>query len=266
MSVRSLNGLRPTPDDHEAVAAPRRDAVALAARVRGVSAPPPAVDLRHLVVEVLDQGSTSSCGAHAVAQAIRMLARARGVASPPLPSRRYLYRDAVGYGHTHFGYPIADDGTTFGDLFAGTRWVGIVDEAEWPWSEWDVLASPPMSIYRAGSDRRWTLNGYTQLRPTSLADDLRKALSLSHPCVVGITIDQAFEDPNGPSLITSLGPSVGGHAMAVAGYDPDGIWLCNSWSSGYREQGFVKLAWDIVASERVMDAWTLNIEPPRSAP
>lgn len=231
-------------------------------RVQAASATD-SVDLRPYVVEVLDQGQTNTCAAHAVAQAVRVLATQKNGLPTPLPSRRYLYRDAVGYGHAHRGEPLVDQGTTFGDLFSATQWVGVVEEDEWPWDERAVLQEPPLKLFREGADRRWTLGAYVPLRKTRRVDDLRKALSLGHPCVVGVTIDEAFEDMDGPRLVRDLGLSVGGHAMAAVGFDAEGVLLVNSWSSNYRDKGYVTLSWDLIASDRTMDAWAINVEPPR---
>lgn len=260
--MRLRGGCKPTPDDHDAYLRPSPGTLALSRRLQASSVED-RVDLRPFVVEVLDQGNTNTCAAHAVAQAIRVLATQKNGLAASLPSRRYLYRDAVGYGHAHRGEPLVDQGTTFGDLFSATQWVGVVEEDEWPWDEHNVLKEPPLKLFREGTDRRWTLGAYVPLRKAQRVDDMKRALSLGHPCVVGVTIDEAFEDMDGPRVVRDLGPSVGGHAMCVVGFDADGVLLVNSWNTGYRDGGYVTLSWDLVASPRTMDAWSINVEPPR---
>jgi len=256
-------GLRPTPDDHHALRHGSPQTGTLRSRVRSSASPPAGVDLRHLVHEVLDQGQTNSCGGQAVAQAVRLSARANGAENPPLPSRRYLYHDAVGYGHAHRAEAFADLGTTFGDIFSATAWVGVVDEVEWPWNEERVLEQPPLRLFRHGSDYRWSVDGFLRFEDGERSLGLRHALDAMYPTVIGLSIDEAFEAMDGPSVITKMGAPIGGHALAAVGYDPEGLWIVNSWGRGWRNAGFAKIAWSVIESPVLMDAWAVSIAPPR---
>jgi hypothetical protein len=257
-------GWRPTPHEHPAHDLGAPHTTTLRARLAASPAlPPVAVDLRFLVPEVLDQDATSTCVAQAVAQAIRVRANAiaPGVEAPSLPSRRYLYRDALGYAHAQRGEPIEDAGTTFGDLLASAWIAGVVPEPAWPWSE-DVLAEPPPEVVREGADRRWTIDSYVRLDDTDRRGAISRALAASCPVVVGATIDAAFEAEDGAEIVASFGDAIGGHALCGVGYTTEGLWVANSWGTSWRAGGFAVLAWALVESERVGEAWAISVAPP----
>lgn len=257
MSERT-HALGPTPDDHVACAG-------AGAVGRVVSAPrpvPASVDLSAHVVDVLDQGATSTCAAHAVAQALRTLAHSQGVASPTLPSRRYLYRDALGYAKATRGEAIRDQGVVLGDLFTAASWAGVVPEPEWPWNAARVTEEPPFAVLRVGREQRWSVDGYHRLDTEARAVQLKQALAAGHPCVFGGDVDEAFEQPDGPALVTSVGTSLGGHAMLAVGYDEDGVLICNSWGSSWRDRGYVRMAWRLFLSRAVWEVWAIDASPP----
>jgi hypothetical protein len=259
-----VHAWRPTPPNHPACGQHARSARLGARLAPAPSLPPDAVDLRFLVPEVLDQGATSTCAAHAVAQAIRCRAQCAwpGILPPPLPSRRALYRDALGYAEHERGEPVVDEGTTFGDLFAGAAIAGVVPESVWPWDEAHPIADLPPEVERIGADHRWQIDGYLRLDDADRRGAISRAIAAGHPVVIGATIDEAFEAEAGAELVTSFGDAIGGHAMAVVGYDAEGVWLVNSWGPSWRAGGFARLAWALVESDRVGEAWAISVAPP----
>lgn len=207
-------------------------------------------------VEILDQGATNTCAAHAVAQAVR-LAAGRG---SPLPSRRYLYRFALGYANAHRAEPIEDDGTTFGDMLSGAWLVGLVPEAAWPWDESAPLADMPPSVLRAGADLTWEPEG--GYAPLIDSQGVRRALAAGHPVVFGMLVDDAFLEADGPALVSTLGEPIGGHAMCAVGYSRDGLVVANSYGRGWRDDGFATIAWSIIDGNRAVDFWAVDAAPP----
>lgn len=258
-------GWRETPANHEARLSHRGHR--LGAMLFDAPSPPNAVDIRRLVVGILDQGQTETCGPHAVAQGIRMRADAEMPTREPivLPSRRALYRMSVGFAHASRGEPIEDNGTTFGDIFSGAWVSGVVSETEWPWDESAPLEDIPLAVQRVGADQRWTLDGYTPIGDGDRVRDIKAALARAVPVVLGVRVDAAFEAPDGPIVVRSLGEDIGGHAMVCCGYTSEGLWVANSWGGGWRAGGFALLSWALVEGPRVLDPWAITVAPPVGA-
>ena len=250
--TRSL-AWRPTPADHPARSSPQVEA--LSPKLGASSAVPDAVDIS-AGVEILDQGNTNTCAAQAVAQAIRLAA---GLGSP-LPSRRYLYRCAVGYAHWHRGELVEDAGTMFGDVLSGAWLAGLVPESAWPWDEAHPLADMPPGVLRAGADHEWAPEG--GYAPLLDSQAVRRALAAGHPVVFGLLVDEAFLETDGPALVSTLGEPIGGHAMVAVGYSREGLIVANSYGRNWRAGGFATIAWDLIDGNRAVDFWAIDAAPP----
>lgn len=192
---------------------------------------PVAASLRDHVVEVLDQGNTSSCVAHSWAQALRIADMVAGVKDPPLPSREYLYWNARAYD----GGPIADQGTQLRSCAQGIIKFGRPPESAWPFRESYINERPPWEAYREGYDARGVA-GYR--RVTTLAE-IRQAIAAGHAVVGGTDVGESiFQAGDGGIYAPPSGEEViGGHALTVVGYDANSFDLVNSWGPGWGKQG-----------------------------
>jgi len=192
---------------------------------------PDSSSLRDQVVEVLDQGDTSSCVAHAWAQALRIADRVAGVNLPPLSSREYLYYNARAYD----GGPIEDQGTQLRSCAQGIIKFGRPAESVWPFTPSYINERPPWEAYREGYDARGVA-GYH--RVTTL-DEIRQAIAAGHAVVGGTSVSKSIFTA-GDGGIYSPDPaeqSVGGHALTIVGYDAESFEIVNSWGAGWGSQG-----------------------------
>ena len=84
----------------------------------------------------------------------------------------------------------------------------------------------------------------------SLRDIRLEAAVSMRPCVMGITIDQAFidwADALSDNTAWELsGPSKGRHMVCVVGYDRFGAIIVNSWGKGRHAGGFLRVSWQTV--------------------
>jgi hypothetical protein len=237
----------------------------------GAPVVPARVDRRPAVVEVLDQALTNSCAAHAVGQGIRCAQNrtAPGIDVPWLLSRRALYRAARVLSDGGLGN---DNGTTFEAVFSVLGLVGFGPERAHPWDA-DRAATldgpakqawldeePPFTAMREAGDRR-AFKGVARLDvgPT-LPDAARFAIAGGADVVIGLVVDDAFEQAAGPTLVRALGASSGLHAMLLCGYEPDGSFHdVNSWGAGWRDGGFCRLAESLIADgDRLLEAWAID--------
>lgn len=196
---------------------------------------PKQFSLRGDVVEVLDQGQTSSCVAHAFAQALRISAKVAGELSPQLPSREFLYFNARAFD----GQPITDDGTQLRSCARGLVKFGLPPEAVWPFRASYINERPPWEAYREAYDYKGP-DAY--LRVVGL-DEIRQALAASKPVVGGTSVGNSIFDYTGGIYDPSPDePSVGGHALCIVGYDAESFTIVNSWGISYGEAGFLRVS------------------------
>lgn len=218
--------------------------------------PPPSVDLSPAVDSVLNQLWTSSCVAHAWAQAIRTSLRLDRMLSPPLPSILALYS----WARAEHGAADVDAGTYLRTCAKGVMRFGLPPEHVWPFDPARLKATlnkpPPFRAYRTGHDLRG-LRGYYRCYDLN---DVRLALASNKVVVFGITVGRSFLESSGPETIdVDTGGDVGGHALTCVGYAPGRFLVVSSWGDTWRRDGF---AW---LTERRMaeasDKWAVDVHP-----
>ena len=120
-------------------------------------------------------------------------------------------------------------GTTFVEALNLLTRDGVAPLAEFPYDPQRCDAKPNAALkqraepYRIASWRRVNTLDETEVK-THLADGF--------PILIGMPVDAAFMRIRGDNLYQGLvGPSLGGHAMVVTGYDDDrgAFRLLNSW-------------------------------------
>ena len=236
---RNLNGWKKDPCDP-------RD---LTFRVSGASSVPDSYSLREHVVDILDQGSAGSCVAQSVAQAIR-IATLRDGAGWALPSRLWLYAKARQKG----GYSLSDDsGCHIRDAFGAAKILGYPSEESWAYSDSRVFEAPAWKHHRLAHDQRWN-DGYYRVAPSAAA--IKQAVSSGCPVVFGTPVDKAFVEYTG-AIWTYTGPTIGGHAMCIVGYDEDGADVVNSWGSEWGQNGYVSISWGSL-EHYAADLWAIS--------
>jgi C1A family cysteine protease len=192
---------------------------------------PAAVSLRDYVVEVLDQGNTSSCVAHSWAQALRIADMWSGVKQPALSSREYLYYNARAYD----GGPIEDQGTQLRSCAQGIIKFGRPPESAWPFRESYVNERPPWEAYREGYDAR----GVAGYHRVSTLTEIRQAIAAGHAVVGGTDVGESIFTAGASGIYSPPAGEevIGGHALCVTGYDAESFEIVNSWGPGWGSQG-----------------------------
>lgn len=179
------------------------------------------------LVHIRSQGATSSCTAHAVDAALQILAKnytLRSVAEP------YYYARSLDGGRP------ADTGAYLRNALKAISRLGVCPETDWPLRVASINRQPSATALHAGFS--WRGLRYSRLPGAGVFDSIKAALSAGHPVVFGTDVDEAFCANDGPQTIdTRRGPSVGGHAMTLTGYDGDLFRLANSWGADWRDGG-----------------------------
>lgn len=221
------------------------------------------VNLDWTVIEVLDQGKTSTCTVQAINQAGRCTNVINGEKAPPLWNRCVPYYD--GRDDTSI-----DVGAQPRRIF-GAYWLyGYCLDSLWPFTPDKVFRRPPPRL-RSQSYPQVGKLGFLRTSDDGGAkrvDQIKRALSGMFFVTLALSVDEAFIHYKGGTW-TKTGAEVGRHYVCVVGYDAEGIWVVNSWgmwglpdSNGRFQGGFGRIGWDMVEDPALCtDAYVITLAP-----
>lgn len=228
---------------------------------RAAPPPPPSANIRHLVVDVLDQGALGSCVANAILQAVRCSHVRQGVQGAKLGSRLFTYYLSRAYHHQ-----TAEDSGTFLRLcFQGLAKFGFCPESVWPYSDGSerFKRMPSMAAFRAAFDqanpttyRRISATGAERL------DQIKRAIAAGYAVVFGTDVDNAFcSDVLSEPLKPPRSNIAGGHAMMVGGYSDNVFEILNSWGTDWGDGGWCRFSDEYMADLITRDIWICEHAP-----
>lgn len=220
---------------------------------------PSSADLRPKLPPPWDQGKASSCTAHMTAG---MIVYDQAVHNSPIvmPSRLYDYYNSRALS----SQVITDGGCSIADSVTAIAREGWIAETEWEYNLANVNAKPPAVCYEHGKPNR--ISDYYHVPQT--LDHLCGALAAGEPVGIGIAIYPSFESDDValsgvvrmPSLAEQMGPTIGGHAILLCGYDDltRRFLFRNSWGL-WGSKGYGWLPYDYVLSPSLAtDFWVIR--------
>jgi C1A family cysteine protease len=228
----------------------------LAATRLGLAPLPPSVDLRSFCSPVRDQLNIGSCTGFALATGFRECLlrqiRAQTVLSP-----LWLYFEERKREHSIR----RDRGARLRDGMRVLAGMGCAPESDWPYDPAKFATVPP---YQAMLDAVPNKIG-AYYRVNGLIE-LKQALALKHPVVIGIEVWSSFDSDDVartgivPLPNQNAEEMLGGHALCVVGYD-DGtarLTVKNSWGTSWGAAGYCYLPYGYMdpAQNLLMDSWT----------
>ena len=176
-----------------------------------------------------------------VCQARRVLSR-RSQRSDAGFAPMYLYSQLVG------GQNV---GTSFADNLDLEQNQGIDTQADYAQGNYDYADLPTADETRQAAAyriRSWTSSNQTGL---SVADWIRSSLAAGNPVVIGIPVYSNFWNATSNSYFITdqvSGDSSGDHALFAPAYDQNGLWIANSWGTGWGLNGWAELSWSFVST------------------
>lgn len=226
----------------------------------GASIAPPPEEWTALLAfaSIHNQGGTSSCVAHAIAQALRIFLKARGLSEDLWPSVLFLYWNTLKAQGT-----IVDGGCQPRTALQTLTDLGFCSADAWPFVESKVLDQPLPDAYTGASDQRLISSYY---RVASTGDDkilaIKQAIAKSYPVIYGGPVNQAYEDYDGTGTIPPpTGSFLGNHMRCIVGYTKDYAIEANSWDTNWGVNGFGHLSWDFVKDPQNFEFWVFDGVP-----
>lgn len=90
--------------------------------------------------------------------------------------------------------------------------------------------------------------------------DLTKRLIHKHDFLqVGFMIDEGWYDVTTTQYyLKSRGQSLGGHAVNLAGYDQEGVYVLNQWGTSWGANGYAIMPWSLYLKELMYGTYVIN--------
>ncbi len=249
----------PIPQHRAGGARPSTVKVVAGARMgaSALDAVPASVDLRASMPPVGDQGQISSCVAWSIGYSLMgyyaNLTKAAGAPYAPL----YLYMRTVQPG----GAP--DIGLYPPDALALATASGVDTQADYTQGTTGWRTSPTAAQVANATKYKvagWTTlwSGYGHGQGAAAQASIKQALAAGSPVAIDFPVFPDFFNLHNSALYTTTsGTNQGGHMVAAYGYDSDGIWIRNSWGTGWGAAGDAHLSWAFVNAD-VWDAYTIT--------
>jgi hypothetical protein len=253
---RQFNCLRDQPDPRDFHFTPASTSVA-----------PPAVDLRSAPdawPAIFDQGHLNSCTANAIAAVLAYDIRRDRRSDTFVPSRLFIYYNER-YREDAVGLPeYGDHGAPayMRDCIQVIDASGFCSESEWPYDQSRFDTKPPDVAYASALAHR----ACDYRRIAQDVTQMKACLAEGYPFVCGIVVCQSFTTDvvhrTGIVPVPSDGERhLGGHALAVVGYDDLKQWFIvrNSLGASWGDQGHGYLPYAFLSDPRyAMDFWVVR--------
>jgi Papain family cysteine protease len=207
------------------------------------------------------------CTGFALAAIANFLVR-RHYDDPDLPSvsRRMMYEVAQMYDHE-----VWREGSTCRAALKGWSRTGAALDELWPYDPNDEDGSRhgTLTLARLLDARIRPLLSYSRIDGSDVGT-MQDALAAGHPLYVSAKTHDGWTRlylPDVESVITRRPDDTdrGFHAFVIAGYDPTGFWVHNSWGPEWGTEGYAILTYEEWKSSS-QDVWVVEAEPAEPAP
>ena len=223
---------------------------------------PAAADLSQYDPAVGDQGQVGSCVSWASGYYLRGWYAQRDGYYPPagngIPgggfAPMYLYSQVDGG---------ADNGSSVEATLGVEQSQGVATRAHYSHEvlngayDTDYLDQPNAADRTEAANYKvasWTANYYS---PLSLQQWIESSIAGGNPVVITMPVYNNFfyVTAANPLYSTISGSLAGGHALFASKYDANGLWIENSWGTGWGLNGTAELSWSYVTNY-VYDAYS----------
>jgi hypothetical protein len=195
-------------------------------------------DLSHWSPIIVDQGQVGKCTGDSTKKVAEIIyGVVVGKILQDLRSGSYAYaktRQAEGtFPH--------DAGAMMADEFSIGQVDGFCAASVFPEDSDPTVIPPPEADASAALFR---FPNPTLVAPTQ--SSIKTVLSFGRPIGISMPVFPSFENVGADGMAPLPDPSetsLGGHGLCLSGFDPDGMWIDNSWGTGWGKSGRVHLPW-----------------------
>jgi hypothetical protein len=219
-----------------------------------------------------DQGWGSSCTGFGVRHGYRKFVEVHYGLMGYDPSALALYF----FGREIDGIEMNDGGAYIPSVFDGAAFRGVPEEVDFPYPDdpkrivetkalglIEAINLPPEpEVFRQAFDQRWPTGAWRPIHEvgSSRVDAIREALAAKKPVVLGVYVDDGFQEYRG-GVWDFKGPSLGAHCMCADGYDLESLDVMNSWGPDWGERGRCRIGYETVASWSFLEAIVIDAPP-----
>jgi len=208
-------------------------------------------------VPVLDQGTEGACTGFGLATVANYLLLRRRVVPDKVPvSARMFYELARRYDE----WPGEDySGSSARGAMKGWHKHGVCSDAEWPYKE--RRAAPRGLTDRRSADARLRpLGAYFRVNHKDLIA-MHAAIAEVGVLYATAMVHDGWDRVRADGTIPQAAKITGGHAFAIVAYDARGLWIQNSWGTGWGRRGFARIGYDDWL-ENGSDVWVARLGAP----
>lgn len=196
---------------------------------------PPSIDYRPECPAVYNQGDLGSCTANAIAFLCEFDWMKEKKPNLYIPSRLFIYYNE----RVIEGTVDSDSGAELRDGIKSLNKWGFCPESLWPYDINEFAVKPPADAYSTALKEIVKQYGSIEQNQTAM----QTALVTGFPIVIGFTVYESFmsEQVASTGIVPMPGPNesvVGGHAVAIVGYNEQGWIVRNSWGTDWGMQGY----------------------------
>lgn len=225
---------------------------------------PETTDLRPQSSAVWDQDACGSCVGHGVGYGVNF-DWMRQKLPVYIPSRLFIYYCARVLEHT----ASIDAGCTIRDAIKVVAKLGAPHEPQWPYDISKFAIKPPAKAYTDAKLRQ----AVQYFRVTQSSTQIKSCLAEGFPVIFGCAVFESFESAQVAStgivpMPASGEENLGGHCMAIVGYDDktQRFLIRNSWGSNWGMGGYATMPYAYVTGSLSSDFWTIRLMEASSSP
>jgi len=165
-------------------------------------------------------------------------------------SEQFLYGEAKKID----GIP-EEKGTYLRAILSVLKNTGVCEEFYLPY---EGRYPPQGKMYEGGYENAQIYKILSYATVSTDKNSMKQAIFQTGPVLAGIMVWESFEKTGEDGIVTMpIGKQLGGHAIAIVGYDSIGFIAKNSWSPYWGKDGYCTIPYDIWDIINLKEAWSI---------
>ena len=207
---------------------------------------PTTIDLSNEFPPIGDQGAQGSCVGWSTGYAMKSYLEnhQRGWGAK---TTDHQFSPAFIYNQHHSPGACIDAGMDIPEALGAMVNEGVATLKDFPYAQNNCTTLPSADVKKAALG--FKIESFRRV-PIDVTE-VRSQLAAHNPIVVGIHVDAAFDGLKGTKIYNGpVGKDLGGHAIAVVGYDDakKAFRFMNSWGKGWGDNGFAWVSYAVFPS------------------